>query len=190
MTRGSRRRSARAAARRVRIIGAEQAASVVPPEGFAVTDDPLEADSVRRGRRRSDRRPSRGTGRSPASSISSGLPPSHAVSTSPSSLTGPIPRPARCRPCSLAMRPDLPEWQRAGRHGPRLARAPARLGGPWIRALDARQTREPGSASSGRRISQKSAGPGNSSDDDEDLSRRADTEDDAELRRFMEASSR
>jgi len=30
--------------RRVRIIGAEQASSVVPPEGFAVTDDPLESD--------------------------------------------------------------------------------------------------------------------------------------------------
>src|ERR1700722_3584042 len=30
--------------RRVRIIGAEQAASVLPPDGFAVTDDPLEAE--------------------------------------------------------------------------------------------------------------------------------------------------
>ncbi|MFZ0665079.1 MAG: phosphatidate cytidylyltransferase [Acidimicrobiales bacterium] len=32
--------------RRVRIIGAEQAGSMVPPEGFSVTEDPLDADPL------------------------------------------------------------------------------------------------------------------------------------------------
>jgi phosphatidate cytidylyltransferase len=104
--------------RRVRIIGAEQASSVVPPEGFAVTDDPLESDLFDDG--------------AEADSIEDPLvsladPGELSLEWSPPQPRGEyesdLPHwtdpPTGQVPAVLARdEPDLPEWQRAGDTGP------------------------------------------------------------------------
>jgi hypothetical protein len=101
--------SAQTSSRRVRIIGAEQAASVAPPDGFAVTDDPLGAEmdddplEVFPEERPLDLRWSPAE---PADEQDTDLP----HWTDPP--TGQV-------PAVLARdEPDLPEWQRAGDTGP------------------------------------------------------------------------
>ncbi len=108
------------ASRRVRIIGAEQAGSVVPPEGFAVTDDPLESDLF------DDR-----TVPAPSDPLDelAGLDdpgelhlewsPAQPRSEYESELPHWTDPPTGQVPAVLARdEPDLPEWQRAGDTGP------------------------------------------------------------------------
>src|ERR1700722_1139028 len=103
-----------AGSKRVRIIGAEQASSVIPPEGFAVTEDPLEAELDLEPLAEDplealeDERPLdlRWSPTAPAGEQSADLP----HWTAPP--TGQV-------PAVLARdEPDLPEWQRAGDTGP------------------------------------------------------------------------
>ena len=95
--------------RRVRIIGAEQAASVLPPDGFAVTDDPLEAELD------DDPLESFDEGR-PLDLRWSSADPVDEQGTEMPHWTDP---PTGQVPAVLARdEPDLPEWQRAGDTGP------------------------------------------------------------------------
>lgn len=95
--------------RRVRIIGAEQAASVMPPEGFAVTDDPLEAEIAE----------------DPFESLGDENPldlrwsPTAPAGEQGSELLHWTDPPTGQVPAVLVRHePDLPEWQRAGDTGP------------------------------------------------------------------------
>ncbi len=107
--------------RRVRIIGAEQAGLVAPPEGFAVTDDPLESDLFEE---RLD-----APGSDPLGDPLEGLdePGELHLEWSPaqprrgyeSDLPHWTDPPTGQVPAVLARdEPDLPEWQRAGDTGP------------------------------------------------------------------------
>ncbi len=113
------------ARRRVRIIGAEQAGSVVPPEGFAVTDDPLESDLFVEPAGS----PLPGTLDDPLHDEFEGLddPGELDLEWSPaqprpeyeSELPHWTDPPTGQVPAVLARdEPDLPEWQRAGDTGP------------------------------------------------------------------------
>ncbi|MGO9341968.1 MAG: phosphatidate cytidylyltransferase [Acidimicrobiales bacterium] len=109
------------ASRRVRIIGAEQAGSVVPPEGFAVTEDPLESDLFDE--------PSSPALSDPLHDELAGLEdpgeldlewsPAQPRSEYESELPHWTDPPTGQVPAVLARdEPDLPEWQRAGDTGP------------------------------------------------------------------------
>jgi phosphatidate cytidylyltransferase len=101
--------SAQAGSRRVRIIGAEQAAHVIPPDGFAVTDDPLEAEMED----------------DPLETFPEERPldlrwsPAGPVDEQDTDLPHWTDPPTGQVPAVLARdEPDLPEWQRAGDTGP------------------------------------------------------------------------
>ena len=82
---------------------------------------------------------------------------------SPSCPTGPIPPPARCRPCSTGAVRTTATGELVGSRGHRagLARAPARVGRQRVRPVAAGRRRPPGWVRS-RRYRSRSAGPGNS----------------------------
>jgi phosphatidate cytidylyltransferase len=115
--------------RRVRIIGAEQAGSLVPPEGFAVTDDPLETGQLEIGHLEPDPFAADPFGTEseddPLESFDEGPPldlrwssdaPAADLGTELPHWTDP---PTGQVPAVLARdEPDLPEWQRAGDTGP------------------------------------------------------------------------
>jgi phosphatidate cytidylyltransferase len=101
--------SAQTSSRRVRIIGAEQAASVAPPDGFAVTDDPLGAEM-------DDDPLEVFPEESPLDLRWSPAGPADEQDTDLPHWTDP---PTGQVPAVLARdEPDLPEWQRAGDTGP------------------------------------------------------------------------